>query len=101
MKKLLCLTLVLNLCFFVESHAQIQTASRKKPEFPPHSKRDRFATPQYSWLQEMEGDSSQMARQDEKLRNVLPPHLREMPDLPPHLAAESQWLLQREAENSP
>jgi uncharacterized delta-60 repeat protein len=97
MKKLLLLTLLLILCPSLEAQAQSQTPSRKKPEFSPHSKRTRFAKQPYSWLKEMKGDSS---LQDERLRNLLPPHLQDMAELPPHLAAERRWLWESENERT-
>jgi hypothetical protein len=100
MKKLLLFALVLNLYPFLEGQAQSQTSSQKRPKFSPHSKYTRFAKPPYSWLKEMEGDSSEMAFEDEKLRSSLPPHLQEMPDLPPHILVERQWFLQNELENT-
>jgi len=100
MKKLLLLALVLNLCPFLDGQAQSQTTSQKRPKFSPHSKRAGLAKPPHSWLKKMEGDSLEISRQDEKLRNSLPPHLRGMKNLPPHILAERQWLLQSEAENA-
>jgi len=94
MKRLLLFVLALSFCSFIVAQAQSQTSSRKRPEFSPHSKRAQFAKPPHSWFEKMEGDSSEMARRDERLRNSLP-------NLPPHLLAERQWLLQSEAENAP
>jgi len=100
MKKLLLLALVLTLCPFLEGQAQSQTPSRKRPEFSPHSTRGGFAKPAHSWF--MKGDSSEIARQHENPdpSRSLPPHLRGMPDLPPHLAAERRRLLQSETGRS-
>jgi hypothetical protein len=100
MKRLLLFVLVLS---FIVAQAQSQTPTRKRPEFSPHSKRAGSAKPParafepYFWLEEMEGDSS---LKDERLRNSLPPHLRGMKNLSPHILAERQWLLQSEAENA-
>ena len=97
MKKLLLFALVLNLCPFVEAQTQSQTASQKRSKFSPHSKRAQFAKPPHTWR---EGDSSKISQQDEKLRNSLPPHLQGMKNLPPHILAEKQWLLQSGTENA-
>lgn len=91
MKKLLLLALVLNLYSFVEAQAQSQTPAWQRPTLSPHSKRIGLAKPSHARLKEMEGDSSS---QDERRRNLLPPHLQRMTNLPPHLAAERRWLLQ-------
>ena len=101
MKKLLLLALVLNFCCFLKSQAQSQTPSLERSKSSSHSKHAGFAKPPYSWLKEMEGDSSDAFLQDERLRSALPPHLRGMKNLPPHILAERQWLLQSEAENAP
>jgi uncharacterized delta-60 repeat protein len=97
MKKLLVLALVLDLCSFIEGQTQSQTTSGQRPEFSPYSKRVGFSQPPHARLKRMVGDSS---LQDERLRNSLPPHLRGMKNLPPHLLAERQWLLPSEAERS-
>jgi hypothetical protein len=97
MKKLLLLAFMLSLCSFVEGQAQSQTPLRKRPKFSSHSKRTQFAQPPHFWLKAMEGDSS---LQDERRRSSLPPHLQNMDELPPHLAAERRWLLQSETERT-
>lgn len=107
MKRLLLITLSLSFYPFIAAQAQSQTPSRERPEFSLHSKRTRFAKPParafepHSWLEEMEGDSLEMAQQDERLRSSLPPHLRGMKNLPPHILAERRWLWESETGDIP
>jgi len=98
MKRLLLFVFVVS---FIVAQAQSQTPSQKRPKISPRSTQHGFVKPPHSWFEKTEGDSSAMARQDERLRNSLPPHLRGMKNLPPHILAETRWLLQSEAENSP
>ena len=100
MKKLLLLFLVLNLCSVVEGQSQSQSPSQKRPKFSSHSNHAQFVKPPHFRFEEMESDSSEAFQQDERLRSSLPPHLRGIPDLPPHILAERRWLLQSEAENA-